>query len=172
MSGARVYGAPGARTRERMASVGGPPWQVPVALIAAAVIAYVAGALALLGGAGDLAAGAWYGRHQLAAAHLVGLGFVSVTAVAALLQLVPVLLRTTLAHAWRGAATGAALWAGAAIMENIARTGLFRAEAVAELIDAHLQGRRDNGRALWGMLNYMMWHELYIQPAERADMAA
>ncbi|MCB2110928.1 MAG: asparagine synthase (glutamine-hydrolyzing) [Defluviimonas sp.] len=56
--------------------------------------------------------------------------------------------------------------------ENIARTGLFRAEAVAELIDAHLQGRRDNGRALWGMLNYMMWHELYIQPAERADMAA
>ncbi|MEZ5777497.1 MAG: asparagine synthase (glutamine-hydrolyzing) [Paracoccaceae bacterium] len=47
--------------------------------------------------------------------------------------------------------------------ENISRTGLFRPDAVQALIDDHLNGKRDNGRPLWGLLNYMMWHELYIQ---------
>lgn len=46
--------------------------------------------------------------------------------------------------------------------EAIARTHLFRPEAVGALIEEHLSGRRDNGRALWGLLNFMMWHELYI----------
>jgi len=46
--------------------------------------------------------------------------------------------------------------------ENIERTGLFKPEAVKDLIDNHVAGKRDNGRALWGMLNYMMWYELYI----------
>ena len=45
---------------------------------------------------------------------------------------------------------------------NIERTGLFRVNAVQALIDDHLAGRRDNGRPLWGLLNYMMWYELYI----------
>jgi len=47
--------------------------------------------------------------------------------------------------------------------ENINNTGLFKPERVKGLIDEHLSGKRDNGRALWGMLNYMMWYELYIQ---------
>ncbi|WP_425082465.1 asparagine synthase (glutamine-hydrolyzing) [Ruegeria arenilitoris] len=47
--------------------------------------------------------------------------------------------------------------------ENIERTGLFRPQAIATLVDDHIAGRRDNGRPLWGLLNYMMWHELYIQ---------
>jgi asparagine synthase (glutamine-hydrolysing) len=39
--------------------------------------------------------------------------------------------------------------------------GLFRPEAVQGLIDEHMAGRRDHGRALWGLLNYMMWLDLY-----------
>ncbi len=41
-------------------------------------------------------------------------------------------------------------------------TGLFRPAAVQALIDDHLAGRNDNGRALWGLLNYMMWLDLYL----------
>jgi asparagine synthase (glutamine-hydrolysing) len=49
--------------------------------------------------------------------------------------------------------------------ERIGSTGLFRPEAVKALVDDHLAGRVDNGRALWGLLNYMMWLELYIDPS-------
>ena len=45
--------------------------------------------------------------------------------------------------------------------KNIAETGLFRPEAIGTLIDEHVQGRRDHGRALWGLLNFMMWVEMY-----------
>jgi asparagine synthase (glutamine-hydrolysing) len=41
-------------------------------------------------------------------------------------------------------------------------TGLFQPEAVTALIDEHVAGRRDHGRALWGLLNFMVWHERYI----------
>jgi asparagine synthase (glutamine-hydrolysing) len=41
-------------------------------------------------------------------------------------------------------------------------TGLFRPEAAQSLVAEHLAMRRDHGRALWGLLNFMMWHELYI----------
>ena len=47
--------------------------------------------------------------------------------------------------------------------DRLEETGLFKPEAVQALIDEHLERRRDNGRALWGLLNYMMWHELYIR---------
>jgi asparagine synthase (glutamine-hydrolysing) len=46
---------------------------------------------------------------------------------------------------------------------NLEETGLFRPGPVQELIDNHIAGRRDNGRALWGLLNYMIWHELYFE---------
>jgi len=45
---------------------------------------------------------------------------------------------------------------------RICETGLFRPEAVNALIEDHFSGRHDNGRALWGLLSYMVWHELYI----------
>ena len=45
---------------------------------------------------------------------------------------------------------------------RIAETGLFRPERVKSLIEDHMASRYDNGRALWGLLNYMMWLELYI----------
>jgi asparagine synthase (glutamine-hydrolysing) len=47
--------------------------------------------------------------------------------------------------------------------KRIAETGIFRPEATKALIDDHLEERRDNGRAIWGLVNYMMWHELYIE---------
>jgi asparagine synthase (glutamine-hydrolysing) len=46
--------------------------------------------------------------------------------------------------------------------ERLSETRLFRPARVQALVDEHLAGRRDNGRALWGLLNYMMWLELYI----------
>jgi asparagine synthase (glutamine-hydrolysing) len=46
--------------------------------------------------------------------------------------------------------------------ERIAACGLFRPEAVGALVRQHLEGRHDHGRALWGLLNYMMWLELYL----------
>jgi asparagine synthase (glutamine-hydrolysing) len=45
--------------------------------------------------------------------------------------------------------------------KRVAETGLFRPEAVAALIQEHVSERRDHGRALWGLLNFMMWVELY-----------
>jgi asparagine synthase (glutamine-hydrolysing) len=44
----------------------------------------------------------------------------------------------------------------------IAEVGLFRPERVQRLIDDHVAGRHDHSRALWGLLNYVMWHNLYI----------
>lgn len=45
---------------------------------------------------------------------------------------------------------------------HIGDTGLFRPETVVALIEDHLAGRYDHGRALWGLLNYMIWLELYM----------
>jgi len=46
--------------------------------------------------------------------------------------------------------------------ERLEASGLFSAMPVQALVDDHMAGRVDNGRPLWGLLNYMMWHELYI----------
>jgi len=42
-------------------------------------------------------------------------------------------------------------------------TGLFEPAGVTALFDAHCAMRVDHGRALWGLLNFMVWHELYIE---------
>ena len=44
---------------------------------------------------------------------------------------------------------------------TIAETGLFQPRAMDALIQEHVSGRRDHGRALWGLLNFMMWVEVY-----------
>jgi asparagine synthase (glutamine-hydrolysing) len=46
----------------------------------------------------------------------------------------------------------------------IADSGIFRPDAVQTLVEEHMAGCRDHGRALWGLLNYMMWLDLY-QPS-------
>ena len=45
---------------------------------------------------------------------------------------------------------------------SLTNTSLFQPQPIQTIIDEHLTGRMDHGRALWGLLNYMMWHELYI----------
>lgn len=40
---------------------------------------------------------------------------------------------------------------------------IFRPAAVKRLVDEHMDSRKDHGRALWGLLNFSMWHEMYIE---------
>jgi asparagine synthase (glutamine-hydrolysing) len=42
-------------------------------------------------------------------------------------------------------------------------TGLFNPQAVRKLWAEHQARQVDHGRALWSLLNYMLWHELYIE---------
>ena len=46
--------------------------------------------------------------------------------------------------------------------ERVRAVGLFRPEAVAVLVEEHLSRRHDHGRPLWVLMNFMMWHELYL----------
>jgi len=45
---------------------------------------------------------------------------------------------------------------------RVAERELFNPQAMQMLIDEHLAGKRDHGRALWGLLNYALWLERYI----------
>jgi asparagine synthase (glutamine-hydrolysing) len=45
--------------------------------------------------------------------------------------------------------------------ERVAASGLFEPRAIERLVNEHQAARVDHGRALWGLLNYMMWLELY-----------
>jgi hypothetical protein len=104
---------PGRRTAERLGTVGGPPWQLPAGLLTAAAAAQVAGTLLLIRVAGDLADGRFYGPSQLAAVHLLGLAFLSVAIIGALLQLVPVVLRQQVATPATATAVGVVFAGGA-----------------------------------------------------------
>jgi asparagine synthase (glutamine-hydrolysing) len=44
----------------------------------------------------------------------------------------------------------------------LAERGLFNPQAVQRLIEEHMAEKFDHGRALWGLLNYALWLELYI----------
>lgn len=45
---------------------------------------------------------------------------------------------------------------------RLTSTGLFNAAGVEKLWLQHDRREMDHGRALWGILNYMMWHEMYV----------
>lgn len=47
--------------------------------------------------------------------------------------------------------------------EHLERTGLISGRAVRRLWQEHCEGMADHGRPLWALLNYMMWHEMYIE---------
>jgi asparagine synthase (glutamine-hydrolysing) len=53
--------------------------------------------------------------------------------------------------------------------KKLEATGLFNGRAVRELWEAHLAKKVDHGRAIWGLLNYMLWHELYIEKGTYAS---
>lgn len=41
--------------------------------------------------------------------------------------------------------------------------GLFRREFVEDKWKRHLSGREDNGRFLWSLLSFLVWHELFVE---------
>ncbi|MBV8383917.1 MAG: hypothetical protein JOZ63_15010, partial [Planctomycetaceae bacterium] len=45
--------------------------------------------------------------------------------------------------------------------------GLFRPEAVATLIDEHVQGRRDHAYKLWCLLMLELWFRNHLDAASR-----
>jgi asparagine synthase (glutamine-hydrolysing) len=47
--------------------------------------------------------------------------------------------------------------------DRLKRTDIFDPAAVRRLVDEHMAGRKDHGRALWGLLNFSIWHEMYIE---------
>jgi asparagine synthase (glutamine-hydrolysing) len=47
--------------------------------------------------------------------------------------------------------------------DRLKRIGLFNPEPVQILLADHQQMKMDNGRSLWGLVNYVLWHELFIQ---------
>jgi asparagine synthase (glutamine-hydrolysing) len=42
-------------------------------------------------------------------------------------------------------------------------TGLFNTKGVRQIWAEHQAKKIDHGRALWGLVNYMLWHEIYIE---------
>jgi asparagine synthase (glutamine-hydrolysing) len=46
---------------------------------------------------------------------------------------------------------------------RVEATDLLCSAGVTRLLEEHDEMRVDNGRALWGIINFVLWHELYIQ---------
>ena len=53
--------------------------------------------------------------------------------------------------------------------ERVERTGLLRFEAVDALWQDHLARRRDNGRPLWCVLNFLVWFDLFVYEGNYKD---
>jgi asparagine synthase (glutamine-hydrolysing) len=47
--------------------------------------------------------------------------------------------------------------------ERLRAQGFFRPEAVTRLVDAHVAGREDLSRQLWGLLAFTLWHERHVE---------
>jgi asparagine synthase (glutamine-hydrolysing) len=46
---------------------------------------------------------------------------------------------------------------------TLERQGFFRSAAVERLLDAHVSGREDLSRQLWGLLAFTLWHERHVE---------
>jgi asparagine synthase (glutamine-hydrolysing) len=47
--------------------------------------------------------------------------------------------------------------------KKLDQTGLFNGAKIRTLWDEHMLMKRDHGRFLWGLLNYMLWYDAYIE---------
>src|SRR5438067_2184159 len=47
--------------------------------------------------------------------------------------------------------------------ETLQRQGFFRPEPVHRLLDAHVEGREDLSRQLWGLLAFTLWYERHVE---------
>jgi len=52
---------------------------------------------------------------------------------------------------------------------TIDRTGMLDYGAVRTMWEDHVSGRRDNGRTLWCLLNFLIWFELFVDQRNFAD---
>ncbi|MBN2535159.1 MAG: asparagine synthase (glutamine-hydrolyzing) [Spirochaetales bacterium] len=52
--------------------------------------------------------------------------------------------------------------------KRLEQTGLFNGKKIRSLWDEHMTMKKDHGRFFWGLLNYMLWHDVYI---EKQDFA-
>src|SRR3954470_2564351 len=50
---------------------------------------------------------------------------------------------------------------------TLERQGFFRPEAVQRVLDAHVAGREDLSRQLWGLLAFTLWHERHVEGVTR-----
>ena len=56
--------------------------------------------------------------------------------------------------------------------DRVSRTGLLRPAPVRRLFREHNQMVVDHGRALWGLINFIVWHELFIQTDDFVNTTA
>jgi len=56
--------------------------------------------------------------------------------------------------------------------DRIQNTGLLRPTPVRRLLREHNDMVIDHGRALWGLINFVMWHELFIQTDDFVNTTA
>ena len=47
--------------------------------------------------------------------------------------------------------------------ETLRRQGFFRPEAVERVLAAHVSGREDLSRQLWGLMAFTLWHERHVE---------
>lgn len=52
---------------------------------------------------------------------------------------------------------------------TVEKTGLLDYAAVRTMWEDHMSGRRDNGRTLWCVLNFLIWFELFVDRKDFAD---
>jgi asparagine synthase (glutamine-hydrolysing) len=50
--------------------------------------------------------------------------------------------------------------------EKLQVSGLFNPSGVQSIWHAHLNMKVDHGRFLWGLLNYLLWYEAYIEKGD------
>jgi asparagine synthase (glutamine-hydrolysing) len=46
---------------------------------------------------------------------------------------------------------------------TLRRQGFFQPDAVSKLLDAHVSGKEDLSRQLWGLLAFTLWHERHVE---------
>jgi len=56
--------------------------------------------------------------------------------------------------------------------QTLRRQGFFDPQAVRRVLDAHVSGKEDLSRQLWGLLAFTLWHERHVESAPRETSVA
>ena len=86
----------------------------------------------------------------------------------------PLLPREVVHGRKRGFSIPAAAWLRGGLepfaretLEGVERQGFFRRDAVMKVLDAHVAGRDDLSRQLWGLLSFTLWYERHVEGSGR-----